>query len=177
MRQFTRTIAMATCCPKNLLTMTMEGVCPRVEYMYDANNNLIRETSYLFGQYQGYTEYTYVPVDKVVYMPIADETLQPARAFQALIALQSLEMMLQRKSPPSALGAIGTYYGWENEEELTQPVPLRSCQIWDGERITFTVYGDRIDFFGHVSKWSYENDEFRCSLETDIRNWGAVLCG
>lgn len=80
----------------------------------------------------------------------------------------------KKKSPVGTWELIGTYYGWENEEELTQPVPLEKLSIWDGERITFTVYGDRIDFFGHVSKWSYENDEFRCSLETDYPQLGAL---
>ena len=80
----------------------------------------------------------------------------------------------KKKSPVGTWELIGTYYGWENEEELTQPVPLEKLSIWDGERITFTVYGDRIDFFGHVSKWSYENDEFCCSLETDYPQLGAL---
>lgn len=80
----------------------------------------------------------------------------------------------EKKSPIGTWELIGTYYGWEDEEELTQPVPLEKLSIWDGERITFTVYGDRIDFFGHVSKWSYENDEFCCSLETDYPQLGAL---
>ena len=80
----------------------------------------------------------------------------------------------EKKSPVGTWELIGTYYGWEDEEELTQPVPLEKLSIWDGERITFTVYGDRIDFFGHVSKWSYENDEFCCSLETDYPQLGAL---
>lgn len=80
----------------------------------------------------------------------------------------------EKKSPVGTWELIGTYYGWEDEEELTQPVPLEKLSIWDGERITFTVYGDRIDFFGHVSKWSYENDEFCCSLETDYPQLGTL---
>lgn len=80
----------------------------------------------------------------------------------------------EKKSPVGTWELIGTYYGWEDEEELTQPVPLEKLSIWDGERITFTVYGDRIDFFGHVSKWSYENDEFRCSLEADYPQLGTL---
>lgn len=79
-----------------------------------------------------------------------------------------------KKSPVGTWELIGTYYGWEDEEELTQPVPLEKLSIWDGERITFTVYDDYIDFFGHVSKWSYENDEFCCSLETDYPQLGAL---
>lgn len=80
----------------------------------------------------------------------------------------------EKKSPVGTWELIGTYYGWENEEELTQPVPLEKLSIWDGERITFAVYDDYIDFFGHVSKWSYENDEFCCSLETDYPQLGAL---
>lgn len=80
----------------------------------------------------------------------------------------------EKKSPVGTWELIGTYYGWEDEEELTQPVPLEKLSIWDGERITFAVYDDYIDFFGHVSKWSYENDEFCCSLETDYPQLGAL---
>ena len=160
---------------EELIDYDIGGGMSRGEYMYDANNNLIRETSYLFGQYQGYTEYTYVPVDKVVYMPIADETPSASEGISGADSSSELgNDASEKKSPVGTWELIGTYYGWENEEELTQPVPLEKLSIWDGERITFTVYGDRIDFFGHVSKWSYENDEFRCSLETDYPQLGAL---
>ena len=59
---------------EELIDYDIGGSVFRNEYMYDANNNLIRETNYLFGQYRGYTEYTYTPVEKVVYVPIAEET-------------------------------------------------------------------------------------------------------
>ena len=117
-----------------------------------------------------------IPVpDTVVDVPANREILTPSEGISGADSSSELENdASEKKSPVGTWELIGTYYGWENEEELTQPVPLEKLSIWDGERITFTVYGDRIDFFGHVSKWSYENDEFRCSLETDYPQLGAL---
>ena len=117
-----------------------------------------------------------IPVpDTVVDVPANGEILTPSEGISGADSSSALENdASKKKSPVGTWELIGTYYGWEDEEELTQPVPLEKLSIWDGERITFTVYGDRIDFFGHVSKWSYENDEFCCSLETDYPQLGAL---
>lgn len=117
-----------------------------------------------------------IPVpDTVVDVPANREILTPSEGISDADSSSELgNDASEKKSPVGTWELIGTYYGWEDEEELTQPVPLEKLSIWDGERITFAVYDDYIDFFGHVSKWSYENDEFCCSLETDYPQLGAL---
>lgn len=117
-----------------------------------------------------------IPVpDTVVDVPANREILTPSEGISDADSSSELgNDASERKSPVGTWELIGTYYGWEDEEELTQPVPLAKLSIWDGERTTFVVYDDYIDFFGYVSKWSYENDEFCCSLETDYPQLGAL---
>lgn len=81
----------------------------------------------------------------------------------------------EKKSPVGTWELIGTYYGWEDEEELTQPVPLEKLSIWDGERITFTVYGDRIDFSVMCRNGHTKMMNFAVLSRQIIRNWGRCI--